>query len=159
PAGPPPPKPGPGPHAAVHAPRPPVAPPAPAPPIAVQPDPVPPAPAPAAEPAPPAPPAPPQQISNNNLFATVLEATPPRYPLESRRRREEGRVLLRVLVGTDGRVARISVAQSSGHRRLDEAALAAVRKWRWRPTMRDGVGIEQSGVIPIPFVLSGSVRE
>jgi protein TonB len=49
---------------------------------------------------------------------------------------EEGTVTLGLLVGTDGRVVEISIANSSGFARLDKAALDAVRKWRWTPMMR-----------------------
>lgn len=162
PASPPPPRPTPVPPAAVHAPRPLLDIPARAPQITVQPDPVPPAPAPAAEPAPPSPPSPPsppRTVSAGDISASMIHAPPPSYPRESRRQREEGTVVLSVRLGTDGSVAEIGIARSSGHRRLDEAARAAVRKWRWRPTVRDGVAVEVRGTVAIPFVLSGSVRE
>ncbi|TAK08863.1 MAG: energy transducer TonB, partial [Rhizorhabdus sp.] len=85
----------------------------------------------------------------------MIEGRPPRYPLESRRRKEQGTVLLRLLIGTDGRVAQISIAQSSGFERLDQAALQAARSWRWQPMIRDGQPVEVRGVMPIPFVLQG----
>ena len=50
-----------------------------------------------------------------------------RYPLLARRRGWEGRVLLRLRIGADGRVLATEVAQGSGHRILDRAALRAVR--------------------------------
>jgi protein TonB len=43
-----------------------------------------------------------------------------------------------VVVDEEGRVSAISVAASSGADRLDKAALNAVRRWRWSPTMIDG---------------------
>lgn len=90
-----------------------------------------------------------------NLDERRIEGRPPRYPLESRRRKEQGTVLLRLLIGTDGRVAQISIAQSSGFERLDQAALQAARSWRWQPMIRDGHPVEVRGVMPIPFVLQG----
>lgn len=150
----------PQPPAMVHAPVPLVPIPAFNPPIlAVQAEPSPPAPAPAADPAPAAPPAPPapaKPVSAGDLSASMVHAPPPRYPRESRRQREQGAVLLTVLLGTDGSVADISVAKSSGHRRLDDAALSAVRKWRWRPTIRQGQPVQVRGSVEIPFVLSGT---
>ncbi|MFC3713005.1 energy transducer TonB [Sphingoaurantiacus capsulatus] len=102
----------------------------------------------------PAPPAP-ATIATGDLSATTLSATAPRYPLESRRRREQGTVMLSLLLGEDGRVAEIEIARTSGHRRLDEVALAAVRRWRWLPTVRNGRPVQVRGVVEIPFILTG----
>nr|WP_246427285.1 energy transducer TonB [Sphingopyxis panaciterrulae] len=85
----------------------------------------------------------------------MLSGAPPRYPRESRRHREEGTVVLALTLDVDGSVASISVAQSSGFQRLDEAALRAVRKWRWAPTMRSGQAVKVKGLVEIPFVLRG----
>ncbi len=52
----------------------------------------------------------------------------PRYPFLSRLRGEEGTVSVRVELIESGSVGGIEVARSSGHRRLDRAAAAAVRK-------------------------------
>ncbi len=47
--------------------------------------------------------------------------------------------MLRVLVGTDGRPAEVSVQTSSGHRALDLAARSQVlRSWRFQPAMQNG---------------------
>jgi protein TonB len=112
----------------------------------------------APSPAPPAPaPAPPAEttVEGGDLSSKMLSAQPPSYPLESRQRREQGTVVLAVTLGTDGRVDTLSVATSSGHFRLDRAALAAVRRWRWSPTVRDGTAMMVRGLVTIPFVLRG----
>src|SRR3546814_12104805 len=88
----------------------------------------------------------------------MLSAEPPRYPRESRRHHEEGIVVLALTLDLDGSVAAISVAQSSGFQRLDEAALRAVRKWRWAPTIRSGQAVKVRGLVEIPFVLRGYRR-
>lgn len=88
-----------------------------------------------------------------DLSASMISAAPPRYPQESRRKREQGTVVLSVLLDVDGSVASVSVAQSSGHARLDQAALSAVRRWRWSPTRRHGAAVQVKGVVEIPFVL------
>ncbi len=90
-----------------------------------------------------------------NLDERMIDGKPPRYPIESRRKREQGTVQLRLLIGTDGRVAQVSIAQSSGFERLDQAALQAARGWRWQPMIRDGQPVEVRGVMAIPFVLQG----
>lgn len=111
--------------------------------------PAPPAPAPAA--AAPKAPAGPAEVSD--MGARLLSFRPPAYPLESRRMMEEGTVTLALLVGTDGRVVEISVANSSGFARLDKAALDAVRQWRWTPMMRGGEAVMLRGTLKIPFSL------
>ena len=55
----------------------------------------------------------------------------PTYPPASRRAGEEGTVRLKVLVDTNGRASNVAVTQSSGFTRLDQAAMEAVRKWRF----------------------------
>ncbi len=88
-----------------------------------------------------------------NLNTRLLSAEPPRYPIEARRRRETGTVILLVVVNQQGRVAEISVATSSGVDRLDQAALNAVRRWRWSPTIVDGRPSPVKGLVRIPFEL------
>jgi protein TonB len=83
----------------------------------------------------------------------MLSFTAPSYPLESRRQKEEGTVALSLLLGTDGRVAEISIASSSGFARLDKAALESVRKWRWAPIMRGGEAVTVRGTVKIPFII------
>lgn len=95
----------------------------------------------------------PAPISPPDAFAGSLDNPAPRYPVESRRRREEGTVRLRVVVTADGRVKEIGVARSSGFDRLDDAALDAVRKWRFRPGMQAGTPVEALGFVSIPFKL------
>jgi len=55
----------------------------------------------------------------------------PIYPSASRRAGEEGTVRLKVLVDERGRPRDVTVANSSGFPRLDQAAMDAVRKWRF----------------------------
>jgi len=96
-----------------------------------------------------APPAAP--VAVNNLDERLIDYQLPRYPLESRRKKEQGTLLVRLLIGRDGRVAEASIARSCGFPRLDEAFLQAVRKWRWRPEIRDGEAVEVRGVMPFTW--------
>ena len=100
-----------------------------------------------------APPAAPSTIQANDLMARMLAGKAPRYPTESRRKREQGTVVLSLVLGTDGRVASISVAQSSGFARLDDAARDAVRGWRWEPMIRNGAPVQVKGLVEIPFII------
>ncbi len=114
-----------------------------------------PAPAPPSVATAPAAPAPPSVVESGSLGTKMISGSPPRYPMESRRKREQGTVVLSLTLSVDGGVSVISVAQSSGFDRLDDAALRAVRKWRWAPTVRNGQPVMVRGQVEIPFVLQG----
>jgi protein TonB len=75
----------------------------------------------------------------------------PRYPAQALRRGEGGTVTVRVEIGADGRPDQVSVASSSGSRRLDRAATDAVRRWRFTPAMRQGEAVAGTVVVPITF--------
>jgi len=79
----------------------------------------------------------------------------PKYPIEARRRAQEGTVLLRIKVSADGSVERVEIAQSSGFDSLDESALETVRaRWRFVPALRAGTPIESWCMVPIRFALT-----
>jgi len=83
----------------------------------------------------PPPPAPPPPKATNVLEVTALPKCPQPsvdYPPEARRLGIEGRIQLRLLIGSDGRVKKAKVVKGVGHG-LDESALAAVRKMRCKP--------------------------
>ena len=92
-------------------------------------------------------------VDGGDLSSQVISAKPPVYPIDARRAREQGTVKLLVLVGPDGRVSDVDIAGSSGSKRLDQAALNAVKRWRWSPTKRDGAAVAVRGYVTIPFVL------
>ena len=92
-------------------------------------------------------------VSAGDLSSTMLSFKAPSYPVESRRKKEQGVVVLNLLLGTDGTVSEIAVQKSSGFSRLDAAALAAVKRWRWSPTLRGGLPMMVRGVVEIPFIL------
>lgn len=110
-----------------------------------------PAPAPVAQ-APAAPSAPPAiQLPSSN--ADYLQNPKPAYPPLSKRLGEQGKVIVRVLIGADGVPQKAELRQSSGFERLDQAALAAVLKWRYVPGKRGGVAEDMWFNVPINFVL------
>ncbi|CAH0311028.1 hypothetical protein ROS9278_04935 [Roseomonas sp. CECT 9278] len=79
---------------------------------------------------------------------------PPDYPAESRRRGEEGVVRLALRVGSDGRVEAAEVSGSSGFVRLDQAAVAAARRWRFRPAMQAGQAVAATLPTAVHFRLT-----
>lgn len=77
----------------------------------------------------------------------------PTYPMASRRMREEGRVLVLVEINTQGLVERATIDTSSGFARLDESALTAARKAKFKPYTRNGVAYPAKAKIPFDFVM------
>lgn len=115
--------------------------------------PVPPAPveAPRPQPAVAVPPAPPAPVTPPRSDAAYLNNPRPAYPLAARRRGDQGTVLVRVLVTADGVAASVGLERTSGHPALDEAALTAVKSWRFVPARQGAQAIEAPYVVPIVF--------
>jgi len=76
------------------------------------------------------------------------------YPHDSLKAREQGTVMLLVLVGVDGKVEDIRIEKSSGYARLDRAALNAVKLWSFNPARHGGVTERAWAKVPISFTLS-----
>ncbi|WP_017786879.1 energy transducer TonB [Aeromonas dhakensis] len=77
----------------------------------------------------------------------------PQYPYESRRRGEEGRVILNVRVTAEGTAASVEVDKSSGYRRLDMTARKTVSRWKFIPAKQNNVAVEASARVTIIFKL------
>ena len=108
--------------------------------------------APAGPAAPSGPPAAPSlQLPSSN--ADYLQNPKPAYPALSKRLGEQGKVVVRVLIGADGMPQKAELRQSSGYERLDQAALNTVLKWRYVPGKRGGVAEDMWFNVPINFVL------
>jgi protein TonB len=75
----------------------------------------------------------------------------PTYPILARRRGWEGRVVLHVQVDARGRPGSVTVAVSSGHPVLDEAAVEAVSHWSFSPGTEDGRPVPGLAEIAIRF--------
>jgi protein TonB len=88
--------------------------------------------------APPPPPPPPAPVVRTPAVVNSANCAKPEYPSASRRLEEEGTVSLRFLVGTDGKVIESEVEKSSGYKRLDEAARAALSRCQFRAATVDG---------------------
>jgi periplasmic protein TonB len=78
---------------------------------------------------------------------------PPSYPRMARERGWQGVTTIGVRVGTDGGVEKLWVASSSGYRLLDQAALAAVRHWRFQPAKIGERAVPGEVRVPIIFEL------
>ena len=105
----------------------------------------------AAAPAPAAPPAP--AIVQPSSDASHLNNPKPVYPAVSKRLGEQGKIVLRVLIGADGIPQKVEIKQSSGFERLDRQAVDTVTRWRFVPGKRNGVPEAMWYLQPINFVL------
>lgn len=85
--------------------------------------------------------------------AAYLNNPPPEYPRNARRNREQGRVIVRVMVNEAGRPERIELGESSGSQLLDRAALDVVRQWHFVPARRGQVPVSAWVLVPIIFRL------
>jgi protein TonB len=84
--------------------------------------------------------------------AALIHKVSPRYPAEARARRVEGTVRLQVVVSRDGTIQDVKVLLS-GDSALAAAAVEAVREWRYRPTLLNGLPVEVLTTIDLNFVL------
>lgn len=82
-----------------------------------------------------------------------LRNPPPAYPASAKAAGHQGRVVLRVHVTADGRAESVDLLHSSGYSELDEAALNAVRHWRFRPARMGPIAVPINADVPVNFVL------
>ena len=75
------------------------------------------------------------------------------YPRLSKKLGETGRVLIRVFIDEAGLAKNVQVNRSSGHPRLDDAALSAIQKARFKPYMENGQAVSGWAFIPLEFEL------
>jgi protein TonB len=89
--------------------------------------------------------------------ASYLSNPPPQYPGAARRAGEQGTVMLRVQITREGMAQRVSVERSSGSAHLDNAALDAVRGWRFNPARRGAETVEEWMLVPVVFRLEAAL--
>lgn len=75
----------------------------------------------------------------------------PEYPVMARQMRIEGPVLIRAIISREGSIEMAQVV--SGHPLLTQAALQAVRQWKYRPYVLNGEPVEVETEITVNFVL------
>jgi protein TonB len=109
---------------------------------------------PPSEPPQPAPSAPSAPEEASVVPPRPADQPPPEYPREARRRGWEGRVRVWCAVDADGRVREVRLAESSGYAVLDEAAMRAVRRWRFLPARQGGRAVPGEIIVPFRFVLT-----
>jgi periplasmic protein TonB len=86
----------------------------------------------------------------------VSRRVDPVYPAASRRAGEEGTGVFRVLVDPNGRPQDVSVVTSTGHPRLDEAAMVAIKKWSFKAAMQGGQAVQSYTKVQVKFELQNA---
>ena len=81
------------------------------------------------------------------------ERSPPLYPKRALMLKQEGVVLLKVLVGINGGINDIQIITSSGYTILDKSAINAVRKWKFEPSNINGKPSLSWVKVPVEFVI------
>jgi len=87
------------------------------------------------------------------MEGNLIRRVQPDYPLLAKQARIQGVVVLRAVIGRGGRIENLQVL--SGHPMLVQAALEAVRQWRYRPYILNDEPVEVETQITINFTLSG----
>jgi protein TonB len=109
--------------------------------------------APAPTPAPTSPVAAAAEPTQARFDAAYLDNPKPSYPALSRRSGEQGKVMLRVQVSASGLPTDVQLHAGSGFSRLDNAALDAVRRWKFVPARLGSEPVAASVLVPIVFSL------
>jgi protein TonB len=94
------------------------------------------------------------RVASRIVEANLIHDVAPQYPPEAGRARIEGTVVLLAVIGTDGSVKDVQV--ENGLPILAQAAINAVKEWRYKPYMIDGEPVEVDSRITINFTLSAS---
>ncbi len=94
------------------------------------------------------------RVAARVVEANLIHDVTPQYPPEAGRARIEGTVVLLATIGTDGSVKDVRI--ESGLPMLAQAAIDAVKQWRYKPYMIDGEPVEVDSRITINFNLSAS---
>lgn len=101
----------------------------------------------------------PLDLTNPNIMDSQITAPKiisfylPEYPDNLRKRKIEGRVQLRVLIGKDGNVIEVLVDTSSGYQSFDQAAVESVFKWKFKPARIDNEKRDSWALVPVVFEL------
>jgi protein TonB len=92
-----------------------------------------------------------EPVTEPRGYAGYLRNPAPDYPVAAQKRGLEGQVVLKVHVLASGQPDSVTVAKTSGHQILDEAALKAVTQWAFAPARRGQTAIDGWVQVPLNF--------
>ena len=93
------------------------------------------------------------RISSGVAQGLLIHQVAPQYPSQARQAHIQGTVVLQAVIGKDGTVQSLHVL--SGHPMLTQAAMDAVKRWRYKPYSLNGEPVEADTQINVKFTLSG----
>lgn len=99
------------------------------------------------------PPAPPPVFVDPEIDRRFADGFQPQYPPRERQLERDGSVVLRVLVGIDGRVKQVERQSATSDDFFNETRRTALAKWRFRPATRNGEPIERWKTMRVTFRL------
>jgi protein TonB len=116
-----------------------------------------------APPLPPPPPPPPPPPSDGRVHIArdkplgmfPLSQTWPQYPEDMRVAMKEDSLLIRYIIGKDGRVKSVEILAHAQFKKFDDATMRAVRFWRFKPMIKDGQPVEVVHELTVNFKLEG----
>ena len=91
-------------------------------------------------------------VGNGVSQPTLVSKVDPEYSEEARKAKYNGTVQLSIVVNTDGKAEEIKVVKSVGMG-LDEKAVEAVQKWRFKPGLKSGVAVKTRALVEVNFRL------
>jgi TonB family protein len=92
------------------------------------------------------------RVSSGVAAGNLEHKVQPSYPMEAKKQRAQGMVVLEVIIGTDGQIKQIYALE--GHPLLIPAAIDAVKQWRYKPYLLNGQVVEVGTTINVIFTLS-----
>jgi len=87
------------------------------------------------------------------MEGNLIHRVQPEYPPLARQARVQGTVVLRAVISREGKIENLQVL--NGHPLLVQAAMDAVRQWRYRPYYLNNEPVEVETQVTVNFTLSG----
>jgi protein TonB len=94
------------------------------------------------------------RVSQGVTSGLLVHKVTPQYPALAKQARIQGSVVLHAVIGKDGKVQNLQVV--SGHPMLTQAAIQAVKEWRYKPYFLNGQPVEVDTNITVNFSLAGA---
>jgi periplasmic protein TonB len=94
------------------------------------------------------------RVSSGVAEGLLIRQVRPQYPAPARAARIQGAVMLQATIGKDGAIQDLRLL--SGHPLLAQAAIEAVRQWRYRPYRLNDEAVEVDTTIRVNFTLGGA---
>ncbi len=89
---------------------------------------------------------------SDDVKPEIIEKVSPKYPEEAKKEKVTGKVIVEATVGTDGHVADAKVVNEADAR-LAQAAIDAVKQWKFKPIQKDGKPVKVKTTVTLNFQL------